>query len=71
MPNAHTTSKPTCRLRWVSKSMLQAADLKLQQAWETVHYDGAQPTSIETEWRDVPVHTLDAEDQYQGNMLVP
>jgi len=51
----HTTSKPTMRLRWVPRSMMQAHDLRLQQAWETVHYEGAQPTKIETEWRDVPV----------------
>ena len=54
-PIASTTSKPTNRLRWVPRSMMQAMDLKLQQAWEIVHYDGLRPTSIETEWRDVPV----------------
>lgn len=54
-PIASTTSKPTMRLRWVPKSMMQAADLKLQQAWGTVHYLGAQATKIETEWRDIPV----------------
>ncbi|MET4184980.1 hypothetical protein ABIB94_007109 [Bradyrhizobium sp. JR7.2] len=53
--NACTTSKPTCRLRWVSKSMLQAADLKLQQAWETTYYEGSRPVRLETEWRDVPI----------------
>jgi hypothetical protein len=51
---AHTTAKPTVQLRWVPKSMMQAADLKLQQAWETVHYEGAKPVRIEVEWRDVP-----------------
>jgi hypothetical protein len=50
-----TTAKPTMRLRWVPKSMMQAADLKLQQAWETVSYNGARPVSIEVEWRDVPI----------------
>ena len=54
-PMASTTSKPTNRLRWVPRSIMQAAGLKLQQAWEIVHYNGAQPTSIETEWRDIPV----------------
>ena len=49
-----TTSKPTARLRWVSKSMMQAHELKLQQAWETVHFEGKQPVRIETEWRDIP-----------------
>lgn len=50
-----TTSKPTMHLRWVPKSMMQAADLKLQQAWETVTYHGKRPTSISVEWRDVPI----------------
>ena len=50
-----TTAKPTMRLRWVSRSMMQAHDLKLQQAWETVYYDGAQPIKIETEWRDITI----------------
>jgi hypothetical protein len=50
-----TTAKPTYRLRWVPKSMMQAHELKLQQAWETTHYEGAQPIRLETEWRDVPV----------------
>lgn len=49
-----TTAKPTYRLRWVPLSMMQAHRRKLQQAWETVHYEGAQPIRIETEWRDVP-----------------
>jgi len=54
-PSVSTTAKPTNRLRWVPKSMMQAADLKLQQAWEIVHYEGARPTRIEVEWRDIPV----------------
>lgn len=53
--SVNTTAKPTCRLRWVPKSMLQAADFKLQQAWETTHYEGTRPVRIETEWRDVPI----------------
>ncbi len=52
---AHTTAKPTARLRWVPRSMMQAHDLKLQQAWETVYYDGAHPVKIETDWRDIPI----------------
>lgn len=52
---ASTTSKPTCHLRWVPRSMMQAADYKLQQAWETVHYDGARPIRLEVEWRDIPI----------------
>jgi len=55
MTDAHTTLKPTYRLRWVPRSNMQAHDLKLQQAWEAVHYDAERPISIETEWRDIPV----------------
>jgi hypothetical protein len=43
------------QLRWVPKSMLQASNYKLQQAWETVYYEGARPMRIETEWRDIPI----------------
>lgn len=50
-----TTAKPTMQLRWVPKSMLQASSYKLQQAWETIYYEGARPTRIETEWRDIPI----------------
>lgn len=53
--SAHTTAKPTAQLRWVPRSMMQAHDLKLQQAWETVHYKGDRPVRIEIEWRDIPV----------------
>jgi hypothetical protein len=54
-PIASTTAKPTMQLRWIARSMLQAGDFKLQQAWEIVHYDGARPTRLETEWRDIPI----------------
>ena len=54
-PLASTTAKPSMRLRWVPKSMMQAMDLKLQQAWEITHYDGARPVRLEVEWRDVPI----------------
>jgi hypothetical protein len=37
------------------KSMMQAHDLKLQQAWETTTYHGDRPVSISVEWRDIPV----------------
>lgn len=37
--NITSGPKPTPQLRWVPRSMMQAHDLKLQQAWETVTYD--------------------------------
>lgn len=50
-----TSSAPTMQLRWVPKSMLQATDLKLQQAWSITHFhkDG-KPWRHALEWRDVP-----------------
>lgn len=48
-------SRPTVRLRWVPKSMMQAMDLKLQQAWEITHYENGKVARAEIEWRDVPV----------------
>jgi hypothetical protein len=55
IPIASTTAKPTPRLRWTPKSKMQAHDLKLQQAWEIVHYDGHRPVRMEIEWRDIPI----------------
>lgn len=65
--STHTTAKPTMRLRWVPRSIMQAADLKLQQAWETMHYNDAQPVKIETEWRDVPVAACERERREDTN----
>lgn len=47
---------PTMQLRWVPKSMMQAMDLKLQQAWTvTLHDKDGKPWKSSIEWRDVPV----------------
>lgn len=42
-------------VRLVPKSMLQAADYKLQQAWEIIQYRAGQPWKRREEWRDVPI----------------
>ena len=49
---ASTAAKPTYRLWSAPKSIMPG--LKLQQAWDTVHYDGERQW-IETEWRDMPI----------------
>lgn len=43
------------QLRWVPKSMMQAADLKLQQAWCITTYRDCRPLTQTIEWRDVPI----------------
>lgn len=49
-------SKPTCALRWVPRSAMQAHDLKLQQAFEVEVLDSTGSRwKRYTEWRDVPV----------------
>lgn len=46
----------TSELRWVPKSMLQAADLKLQQLWRIRAVDKeGYATGSRIEWRDVPI----------------
>lgn len=52
--SVHTTAKPTMRLRWAARSLMQAGDYVLQQAWEIIHYVDSRPVKIETEWRDIP-----------------
>jgi hypothetical protein len=34
--------------------MLQASDLKLQQAWEVIEYKNGEAQEMRLDWRDVP-----------------
>ena len=48
------TESCTGHVRWVPRSRMQAASLKLQQKWEVTQYRDGTPFKWWFEWRDVP-----------------
>ena len=50
------TKVETCtgHVRWVPRSRMQVASLKLQQCWEITQYQSGTPFKWRFEWRDVP-----------------
>lgn len=57
--NLAVETRPTGRIKWFPRSMMQAHNLELYQEYEVRRYDGGKPHSRSLEWRKVETGSLD------------